>query len=426
MRGAFSEIDITPALPAEKPGWIVKIMATAVDDPLLAHVLVLEDDSKTRVAFVSLDVLSVRWPLAEAIRDRAGQAGIPRDNVMVAATHNHTGGPVSSVGLCTRDENYIAQLVDKVGQALTSAVENLKPARLSIGSTIESRISFIRRCIMKDGAVRTHAQPGPNIRCSESVLDPEVGILCVRDDNEKVMGVLVNFACHPTHNGGEPRFSAGWPGVFCNAVKRKLGPEVVPVFLNGALGNAHHANPLNCDPPLTDEQGKQRVGSVLAATVVGALDKLQPIESLSLAASRRSIKIPLRDIDGPFGADMKNRQRFAPDHVYEALIAKLRRKKEKRDHVLAEVQAIRLTPDTALVSLPAEAFTALGLAIKSQSPFPRTYVVAPANGIVGYVPTLEAFDRGGYECTLSMGSKLDPGAAELLIEAALGQLHGIS
>src|ERR1051325_2327815 len=95
VEAAFAEIDITPPLPCEKPGWIVKIFANQVDDPLFAHVLVL-DDGRTRQAFVSLDVLSVRWPMAEAIRDRAEKLGIPRDNVLVGATHNHTGPPVSA------------------------------------------------------------------------------------------------------------------------------------------------------------------------------------------------------------------------------------------------------------------------------------------------------------------------------------------
>src|SRR5437764_5142856 len=88
LRAAFSEIDITPALPCEKPGWIVKILATAVDDPLYARVMVL-DDQKTCVAIVSLDVLSVRWPLVEAIRDRAENVGIARGSASVAATQKH-------------------------------------------------------------------------------------------------------------------------------------------------------------------------------------------------------------------------------------------------------------------------------------------------------------------------------------------------
>jgi len=423
FRAGFAEVDITPALPCEKPGWIVKILATSVDDPIMGRVMVLEDQA-TRVAFVSLDVLSVRWPMAEAIRDGAEQAGIPRGNVLVAATHNHTGPPVSAPGLATKDPDYIALLVRKVADAMGRAVKALTPATMGIGSGIEGRISFIRRCIMKDGSVKTHARPQSEIRCAESAIDPEVGLVAIRHaQNQKLLGMLVNFTCHPTHNGEHPRLSAGWPGVFCNAIKEQAGADVVPVFLDGALGDTHHSNPLR--PGDEDENTKEVIGKTLAGTVMKMLPRLVFSELAQLRASRQTIRIPLRDIDGPFGVNMKNRQRFAPDHVYETLIAKLRTKKAKRDYVFAEVQAIRIDDRTALVSLPAEAFSGIGLEIKRRSPWPNTYVVAPANGIVGYVPSEQAFLRGGYECTLSMGSKLDPSAAKLLTEAALAELNSL-
>ena len=422
LKAAFSEIDITPTLPCEKPGWIVKILATAVDDPLYARVMVL-DDGKTRVAIVALDVLSVRWPMAEAIRDRAEKVGIPRGNVMVAATHNHTGPPVSAPGLATKDFKYIDELVEKVGTAMGRAVDSLAPARIGIASGIESRVSFIRRCIMKDGSTKTHPQPSAAIRCPESVLDPEVGVIAVKDTRDKLLGMVVSFTCHPTHNGGEPRLSAGWPGALCDSIKEFISSDVVPVFLNGALGDIHHSNPLRMTEP--DTNTKEYIGMTLALTVGKILGGIVYGDSVSLAASRKTIQIPFRDIDGPYGVNMKNRQRFAPDHVYEGLVAKLRGKKSKRDHVLAEVQAIRLDEKTALVALPAEAFSRIGLNIKSASAFPQTYVVAPANGIVGYVPTEEAFTRGGYECTVSMGSKLDPSGAKLLTQTALEQLGNL-
>ena len=137
-----------------------------------------------------------------------------------------------------------------------------------------------------------------------------------------------------------------------------------------------------------------------------------------ITSSAETIRIPLRDIDGPYGVDMKNRQRFAPDAIYETLIARLRAKKARRDYVLAQVQALRIS-EAVFVALPCEPFTAVGLEIKMRSLVQPTYVVGCANGMVGYVPTQTAFDRGGYETTLSMGSKLDPGAADLLIGAAL-------
>src|SRR5439155_4985734 len=134
LRAAAVEVDITPpTLPIEKPGWIVKILADRVDDPIFAKIVILESRG-TRIGLVALDVLSIRWPEVERIRDIAAAAGIPKQNVMVAATHTHTGPAISSAGLARRDERYIEFMVDRVGQGLRRAVDQLAPAAMSVGS----------------------------------------------------------------------------------------------------------------------------------------------------------------------------------------------------------------------------------------------------------------------------------------------------
>jgi hypothetical protein len=274
---------------------------------------------------------------------------------------------------------------------------------------------------MRDGSVKTHPKPGPEIRCPESVIDPEVGVLAIQDLAGKTLGLIVNFALHPVHGGGGTGLSAGWPGNMCDAIKAQLGGDCVPCFLNGALGDVHHQSTLVHDYVDT----KERIGHIVAESVLNIVPTLKYTDNARVASSVSTIQIPLRDIDGPHGINMPRRQRFAPDAIYEQLIARLRAKRAKRDHVLAQIQAIRIG-DAAFVSLPCEPFSAIGLNIKMHSPLPQTYVVGCANGMIGYVPTRAAFERGGYECTLSMGSKLDPSGAEMLTARALDLVATIS
>ena len=86
-----------------------------------------------------------------------------------------------------------------------------------------------------------------------------------------------------------------------------------------------------------------------------------------------------------------------------------------------EVQVLRLSGDTAIVTLPGEIFVELGLAIKRRSPFANTFVVELANDNCAYVPTREAFAQGGYEVE---NSRIAPGGGEKLVEEALRLLQG--
>ncbi|MFA0777524.1 MAG: hypothetical protein PVTTEEND_001238 [Candidatus Fervidibacter sp.] len=61
----------------------------------------------------------------------------------------------------------------------------------------------------------------------------------------------------------------------------------------------------------------------------------------------------------------------------------------------------------------------MGWDIKRRSPFPMTFVVTCANGMVGYLPTPDAFKGGGYEVRLARSSQLMPDAGERLVAEAL-------
>jgi neutral ceramidase len=89
-----------------------------------------------------------------------------------------------------------------------------------------------------------------------------------------------------------------------------------------------------------------------------------------------------------------------------------------------EVQAVRFG-EVAIVALPVELFTAIGEEIKRASPFRDTFIATLANGWHGYVPTREAFARGGYEPRFAYPSRLVEEAGDLLSGAAMGLLRGM-
>ena len=85
----------------------------------------------------------------------------------------------------------------------------------------------------------------------------------------------------------------------------------------------------------------------------------------------------------------------------------------------AEIQVIALGDSCAIVSLPGEVFTELGMYIKSRSPYPITIVEELANISADYIPDMKAFIEGNYE---PVSSRCAPGSGELLAQKAIEML----
>ena len=94
-------------------------------------------------------------------------------------------------------------------------------------------------------------------------------------------------------------------------------------------------------------------------------------------------------------------------------------------HFFPFVRIIKIG-DLCLASIPAEYFTEFGLKIKDASPLP-TMVVTLANGWLGYIPTAAALARqGGHETTITISSKMEPAAGDLMAEAVRRQIARLS
>jgi hypothetical protein len=101
----------------------------------------------------------------------------------------------------------------------------------------------------------------------------------------------------------------------------------------------------------------------------------------------------------------------------------LERLRARMDHLSLEVHAIRLDPNTAIVTLPGEVFVEFGLDLKRRSPFENTFIVELSNTAeTHYIPTRESYPLGGYEVG---NSTLAPGGGEKLIEAAVRLLQDL-
>lgn len=414
MKAGFSEIDITPPVGTHKIGWLMDLVGETIQDPLSARCAIFEQ-GRERVAFIQFDLLSIRWTQVADIRKRIQkQYGFPGDRIMVAATHNHAGPAVAGIGEVRRDEGYIEALVQKCVILFGAALKARRAARLGFANVFDFEIAHNRRILMRDGTTRTHGtlKDASTALCIEGPMDPEVAVIAARDLKGRTLGMIVNYACHPTHLGGGTIFSAGFPGVMSRTLQAQGVP--VAIFLNGASGNMHHGN-----PAAGADMGMDEAGRKLAADAMAAVAKMTFESGWKLGGGRTTVQLPYRKLTPrELAGTIPGAQRFIDTKIYERFMPGLMARIKERKTQPAEVQVLRLG-DLAVAGIPAEYFVEHGLRIKLDCWPVRALISGFTNGMVGYVPTAEAFKRSGYETTLGPPSKLAPEAGDRLADATI-------
>jgi hypothetical protein len=435
LAAGAATVDITPPVGYRMAGYFNERLSTGVHDPLRAKALVLRQGDQ-RAALVFCDLIGIPLEVsAPARRQAAEKTGIPASNILVAATHSHTGPlyfdalrkylhdrAVKEHGSDPREAvDYAAQLVAKIVQVISEAEAAARPVTLALAEAEHAQISFNRRFHMKDGSVRFNPGPlNPDIVGPAGPIDPQVRTILVRRTGEKgCFAALMNFAVHLDTTGGT-EYSADYPFYAEKALRETFGPEFVLLFATGTCGDLNHIDVTRKDRPKASE-----IGSRLAAAAI--LPASKAIAPPQLAARSEIVRVPL--------------QRYTPDELakareditkvgtgqlpflgevaaYKVLSLELR----GGETAPLEVQALRLSKDVALVGLPGEVFVELGLAIKRASPFPTTLVVELCNDSPEYVPTKKAFAEGSYEI---VNSRIAPGGGERLVDAALRLLKDL-
>ena len=85
-----------------------------------------------------------------------------------------------------------------------------------------------------------------------------------------------------------------------------------------------------------------------------------------------------------------------------------------RGHAVRRTSLTDAIGNTAVVGLPAEIFTTIGLQVKTYSPAEHTLVVSLANERFGYIPPADQANRGGYGEWPFMSRWFEPEAASML------------
>jgi len=431
LTAGLAVTDITPPVGYRMSGYFRERLSTGTSNPLCAKAIVLRQGSES-AALVFCDIIGLSLDVSSRVRRQvAEQSGIPAANILLAATHSHTGPlylgalrkyfhdlAVAKLGSDPYEKvDYSSGLVAKIVKVITQADATAKPVRLKAGVAEQKDLSFNRRFHMKNGTVRFN--PGilnPDIVRVAGPIDPEVGIVFFNEaGNDSAAAALVNFTLHLDTVGGT-KYAADYPFYMEQALREEYGDKFVLLFGTGTCGDINHI----------DVTKKERlktgfIGKTLAETVNAKAGSLETVTEPALAVRSEIVQVPL--------------QRYGPQKVawaresikkvgtrelsfleqveaYKILALEMR----PGGTIGLEVQVFRLSHDVAVVGLPGEVFVDLGLAIKRASPFATTLVIELCQDAPGYIPTRKAFAEGSYE---TVNSRIAPGGGEMMLDAAV-------
>lgn len=443
MRAGFAERDITPTIGMEVPGGYSKVFCREIHDPCKVRAAVF-DDGTNRVALVSVDGGFVFRPEVERARaEIRARCGIPAESVLIGATHSHSSGPLGIVqpgeydhateevrslayekSSCA-DVSYLKLVYERTVEAVCEADKGRRAVFAGVGRGHAEKIAYCRRLRMKGDKTYTHpGQGNPDTVAYAGPIDPEVGVVGAWDDAGRLIGCIVNFACHATTS---PRgISANYVYYLEKTIRGFYGEGTIVLFLPGYSGDVTQVDNLSPFANPDGDRWAQIVGGQIGAEAVKALLTMERGPLLPLAARSKILHIPRRvpapdRVKAAREIAMQDPKKTDPTTwAFSKEIVLLDALLQKSREAEVEVQAIQIGPAIFMTS-PGEMFCEYQLDQKRKSRFPFAFCVSVANGFNGYVPTAEAFAStgGGYETRLTSCSNLEPAAGEKIVGAGL-------
>lgn len=395
LRAAAARIDITPdkdeAL--QMSGYAArKVGHKGIHDNLYVRAIVL-DNGAARAAIVTADLIGFSHQFCNNIAERiASETKIPRDNLLIAATHTHSAPSPGVYGRQLDPESKQAKYVTRVGDSMVAAVKqcltNLQAAKIGAG-TGRANLNVNRRAIGADGKLWLGVNPdGPS--------DKAVAVVKVESAAGEPIAIFSNYASHGTGMGQDNYLiSADIPGATARYVEQHYGDKIVAPWTSGAAGD-------QCpiyDRSSSSFSGVMAFGRVLGEEVIRVADKIQTSSQVSIRGAQKMVSCPgQKFVDGPHGRRDGHFEDGPPVDIRLSLLK---------------------VNDIALGGVSGEVLTMIGQRYKREAKAPNTVMITNCNGSSGYLADDKAYENVSYEIQTT---KVKAGCAETSIVNGLLEL----
>ena len=360
---------------------------------LYARAMVFEK-SGTRIAIVNVDNLG--WTSILGNKSRALIKGIPAENILIGATHTHSGPDAyafpDASGKASADLKYLDWCVQQIADAVNEAISKLEHASLKIAvDEAKGKIAY------------NYYAP--------ALYDPRCGVIqaiaTTGNRQGKAIATLVNYAVHPEVIGsGRGILSPDLCGPLYNRIEAKAGG--IALFMNGAQGGM-----VTADTRL--EYGKEgngqkeantweeciRIGELLADEALRIVDKAAVLPNPDIFCVARKIEFP---VDSEI-------MRFILKN------SPLKHELSKANVVSTQLNLLNIGP-AQILTIPGEALPNIGYYVKRNMNTKLPFLFGLTNDAFGYMLTkvdFNSFKRYEYVSRTSLGEM----TGEIYIEQAL-------
>lgn len=424
FRAGAATSNITPPLGEMIIGGWTPIPAAHIHDELFARCLVL-DDGATKLAIVLCDNVGIPREVFDLAKQQIQQAtDIPPARVLLASTHTHSAttarGPSKVIW---QDEltDYQTFVAGRISDGVRRALNQLEPAQIGWGSVDEDSEVFNRRWFVADPSLLTNPFGGTDQvrmnppRASGALIrpagpiDPEVSFVAVRSTSGRPLALLANYSLHYVGGVRPGDVSADYFGYFADFIAEKLGARnqaipFVAMMSNGTSGDINNINFRARSPRKERYEKMQEVAEKLASRVHEGLDGLnyQDWVPLDAAAEELTLKVrrPTAEMLAHLAAAKAASDEESQGHRRTLIYAeRMDRLKHAPETIDVPLQVVRIG-ELAISAIPFETFVEIGIELKEETPFRRTFTIELANGSFGYLPTPEQHKLGGYETWL--------------------------
>ena len=411
MRASSKKINITPPIGLRMSGYEErKHGSIGIKDELYANILVL-DNSKTKLAFVTMDVIGVDKVFMQYVRDLVSlKTDIQKNAIFVNASHTHSGPEAArfgDMGLVSRridpspiDSAYYVLLPDMVANGIIWANNDLQPVKLGI---VQGDLKGL----------------GSNRIDADLYIDDTVTVLRVDRTDNQPMALIAFYSCHPTILNFDNYY---YSGDFISYYQR----EVEKVFEGAnalyAQGTAGNISTRHTRKGQGFEEAK-RMGLLLAGEVIRLAALVDPIDDVELEAFTEKLVLPTKKFESDEACERKIREAEdkirklkddnAPSNIQRTAYVEWQgatryfrfKKMVDFDFIETEMQLIRIG-DWKIVTTPGEFFAEIGQAIRNLDTSGKTIVTGYTNGYIGYVPDHHTYmNPVGYELNAALVSE---------------------